>query len=65
MPKISTGPFSSVYFFHTTRRGLRTYTDREGREACAGAAIEKHTAVHASGVAFTQRFVDTSALRAN
>lgn len=59
------GPFSHVYFFHTTRRGLRTFTKRDNREARVGTVLAVPAITHASGPDFATYYVDTSALRAN
>ena len=64
MASHSCGPFSRVFFFHTLRNGLRTYTKRHHRTEQGFAPLGVVGGTFAGGANFLETYVDTAALPA-
>ena len=62
MARYSCGPFSRVYFFHTLRNGLRTYTNRRNRVEESNCQLHTVSSSFAGGPMFSEVYVDTAML---
>lgn len=59
-PVKAIGAFSKVYFLHTLKFGVQTFTKRQDREGIANDVLCASTNSFAGGVMFAREFVKTS-----